>query len=62
LPEPSPKACRRRTNSPAKPPALPERIEAVWQIHSRLRIDLPGDFAHDVRRSVHLIQRLRLIA
>jgi hypothetical protein len=33
----------------------------VWQIHSRLRIDLPGDFAHGVQRSVHLIQRLRLI-
>lgn len=34
----------------------------VWQIHSRLRIDLPGDFAHGVQLSVHLIQRLRLIA
>ena len=33
----------------------------VWQINSRL-IDLPGDFAHGVQRSAHLIQRLRLIA
>jgi hypothetical protein len=35
----------------------------VWQIHlRRLSIDFPGDLAHGVQRSVHLIQRLRLIA